>query len=101
MISTQPSHSAFYACVKRSSKWYQKVVFELILGTAIVNRYLLHRENCTTSTVTILQFRESFVHSFLLLEMSFEKSRERQIRKNVVAITLICVVNSASINFNQ
>ena len=28
--------SAYYTCLRRSIKWYRKVVIELILGTAIV-----------------------------------------------------------------
>jgi hypothetical protein len=46
--------------------------FELVFGTALVNSYLIYKENYTQSKVTILQFRESFVRS-LLLGMPFEK----------------------------
>ena len=39
---------------------------------ALVNSYLIYKENYAASKVTILQFRESLVRS-LLLGMSFEK----------------------------
>ena len=63
--------SAYYTCLRRSIKWYQKVAFELIFGTAVVNSYLIYKENYTTNNITILQFRESLVRS-LLLGMPFE-----------------------------
>jgi hypothetical protein len=58
--------SAYYTCLRRSIKWYRKVAFELIFGTAIVNSYLIYKENYATSDVTILRFRESLVQSLLL-----------------------------------
>jgi hypothetical protein len=48
------------------------VAFELVFGTALVNSYLIYKENYTESQVTILQFRESLVRS-LLLGMPIEK----------------------------
>ena len=47
------------------------MAFELIFGTAVVNSYLIYKENYTTNNITILQFRESLVRS-LLLGMPFE-----------------------------
>ncbi len=64
--------SAYDTCFRRSIKWYRKVAFELVLGTAIVNSYLIYKENYAASKVTIPQFRESLVQS-LLLGMPFEK----------------------------
>jgi hypothetical protein len=49
-----------------------QAAFELVFGTALVNSYLIYRENYAASKVTILQFRESLVQS-LLLGMPFEK----------------------------
>jgi hypothetical protein len=64
--------SAYYTCLRRSIKWYRKVAFELIFGTAIVNSYLVYREHYSTNSMTILKFRESLVRS-LLLGIPFEK----------------------------
>ena len=64
--------SSYYTCLSRSIKWYRKVAFELVFGTALVNSYLIYKENYATSNVTVLQFRESLVRS-LLFGMPFEK----------------------------
>jgi hypothetical protein len=64
--------SAYHTCLRKSIKWYRKVAFELVFGTALVNSYLIYKENYTESKVTILQFRESLVRS-LLLGMPMEK----------------------------
>jgi hypothetical protein len=64
--------SSYYTCLRRSIKWYRKVAFELLFGTALVNSCLIYKENYAASKVTILHFRESLVRS-LLLGMSFEK----------------------------
>ena len=58
--------SAYYTCLRRSIKWYQKVAFELIFGTSIVNSYLIYKENYATDNITILQFRKSLVQSLPL-----------------------------------
>ena len=58
--------SSYYTCLRRSIKWYRKVTFELLFGTALVNSYLIYKENYAASKVTILQFRESLVRSLLL-----------------------------------
>jgi hypothetical protein len=63
--------SAYYTCLRRSIKWYQKEAFELIFGTSIVNSYLVCKKNYATNNTTILQFRESLVRS-LLLDMPSE-----------------------------
>ncbi len=48
------------------------MTFELIFGTAIVNTYLIYKENYSRSDMTMPQFCESFVQS-LLLGMPFQK----------------------------
>ena len=58
--------STYYTCLRKSVKWYRKVAFELVFGTALVNSYLIYKENYAKSKVTILQFRESLVRSLLL-----------------------------------
>ena len=48
------------------------MAFELVFGTALLNSYLIYKENYAASKVTILQFHESLVQ-FLLLGMPFER----------------------------
>ena len=33
--------SSYYTCLRRSIQWYQKVEFELLFGTTLVNSYLI------------------------------------------------------------
>ncbi len=42
------------------------MALELIFGTAVLNSYLIYKENYATSNIQILQFRESLVRSLLL-----------------------------------
>ena len=64
--------STYHTCLRRSVKWYRKVAFELIFGTAVVNSYLIYNETYASSNIQILQFRESLARS-LLLGMPTEK----------------------------
>jgi len=63
--------STYYTCLRRSKKWYHKVAFEMIFGVLVVNAYLIYKEYYDTSSMTMLQFRESLVRS-LLLGVPFE-----------------------------
>ena len=58
--------STYYKFLRRSIKWYQKVVFQLIVGTAVVHSYLIYKENYATSNITILKSRKTLVRSLLL-----------------------------------
>jgi hypothetical protein len=64
--------STYYTYLRQSIKWYRKVAFELVFGTALVNSYLIYKEHYAANKITILQFRESLVR-FSLLGMPFEK----------------------------
>ena len=49
--------SAYYPCFRRSIKWYRKVAFELIFGTALVKELFdiqgkLHEKQSDHSTVS-------------------------------------------------
>ncbi len=74
--------SSYCTCLRRSIKWYRKVAFELVFGTALVNSYLIYKENYAASKVTILQFRKSLVWS-LLLGMLFEKMKPGPTQKSI------------------
>ena len=78
--------SAYYTCLRRSKKWYQKVAFEMIFEMSIVNAYLIYKENYDTSRTTMLQFRESLVRS-LLLDVPYEnlnlvRENVQQVKRN-------------------
>ncbi len=81
--------SAYYTCLRRSLKWYRKVAFELIFGTAIVNSYLVYKEHYSTNNMTILKFRESLVRS-LLLGIPFEELKPGPRQKSTSQVTNEC-----------
>ena len=58
--------STYYTSLRKSVKWYRKVAFELVFGTALVDSYLIYKENYAKSKGTILLFRENLVWSLLL-----------------------------------
>lgn len=58
------------------------MAFELVFGTALVNNYLIYKENYVIGKVTILQFRKSLVGS-LLLGKAFEKLKPGPIQKSI------------------
>ena len=41
-VDVSDQMSAYYTCVRKTVKWYRKVFFEIILGTAIVNSWYVH-----------------------------------------------------------
>ena len=73
--------STYHTCLRRSIKWYKKVAFELIFGTAVVNSYLIYKENYAASNIQILQFRESLVRS-LILGAPIEKLKPSPIQQS-------------------
>ena len=58
--------STYYTCHYRSKKWYQKVAFEMIFGMLLVSVYLIYKESYDTTSVIMLEFRETLVWSLLL-----------------------------------
>lgn len=51
---------AYNSCLRRGVKWYRKLAFELILGTAIVNAHILYCQ-VTNRKISITQFREEII----------------------------------------
>ena len=56
---------SYYSLLRKVKKWYKKAAFELLLGTAVVNLYILFNKFHTNKPISIKKFRESVVLSFL------------------------------------
>lgn len=57
--------SAYHSsCLRRSVKWYRKVAFDLLLNTAVVNALSLYKL-VTKTTISVTDFRESILNSWL------------------------------------
>lgn len=55
--------SSYYSPLRKIRKWYKKLAFELILGTAVVNSFLIFNKYHAKKTLSMKEFRESLVLS--------------------------------------
>jgi len=55
--------SSYYSPLRKIHKWYKKIAFELLLGTAVVNSFLLFNKYHAKKTLSMKEFRESLVLS--------------------------------------
>lgn len=53
--------------LRKGIKWYRKLAFEIILGSAVVNSYILYK-NVTKDNLSITEFREKVALSLLQIE---------------------------------
>ena len=51
--------SSYHTALRKTKKWYRKVAFELITGTAVVNAWVIYNKFISESTMPILAFKES------------------------------------------
>lgn len=56
--------SSYYSSLRKTVKWYRKIVMQLICGTAVVNAYYIHNQ-WGTRNMSILKFRESIINKLL------------------------------------
>lgn len=64
--------SSYYDCLRKTLKWYRKVVLELITGTAMVNSWIVY--NMTHDKIPMIDFREMVARG--LLEKNDSESEE-------------------------
>ena len=67
-IDVSDQMTSYHSCLRRSIRWYHKVIVEILLGTAVVNALVLcnerrSAEGCTIMSVT--QFRELLCKAML------------------------------------
>ncbi|KAI4455423.1 piggybac transposable element-derived protein 4 [Holotrichia oblita] len=72
-VDVSDQMSSYYTCLRMPSiKWYKKAVFEIMLGTAVVNAWVIYKQN-TGKKIDMLAFREHLVNAL------FEKEEEGDI----------------------
>ena len=59
--------SAYYSCLRKTIKWYRKVIIQLICGTSLANAWYIHKRWGTTN-MNMLQFREVIIDRLLANE---------------------------------
>lgn len=68
---------AYNTCLRRSLKWYRKLAFELLTGTAVVNAHILYKE-ITQNKISITEFRELVIEGLFKTEMAEEGAVETE-----------------------
>lgn len=56
--------ASYYSPLRKSIRWYHKVVFELLLNTAVVNARILFNK-LTKKNISMKNFREAIIEDFL------------------------------------
>jgi hypothetical protein len=69
-IDISDQMASYGSPIRRSVKWYRKVMFELLTNTAVVNAHAVHKRISTTP-MDIIKFREE-----LTLQILFRKTQE-------------------------
>lgn len=59
--------SAYYSSLRKTIKWYRKVIIQLICGTSLVNAWYIHKK-WGTKNMNMLQFREVIIDRLLTNE---------------------------------
>lgn len=63
--------SSYYTCLRKSIKWYKKVIFEIILGTCVVNALVIYNSHGLgrTKPLGMLAFREKLIEGLMKMQM--------------------------------
>lgn len=60
--------SSYSSPVRKSIRWYHKVATEIILGTSVVNAFIIYNTKTPQNKMSITQFREALVDQILGLD---------------------------------
>lgn len=63
-IDISDQMKAYNSSLRRGVKWYRKLAIELVVGSAVVNAYIIHQE-VTQNKMTITKFRESVIKDLI------------------------------------
>ncbi|CAH1995996.1 unnamed protein product [Acanthoscelides obtectus] len=76
--------SSYYTCIRKSIKWYKKVFFEILLGTCMVNSWVIYNYyGRNAKKLSMLQFREQVARGLLEEEDIEENIEPEDIAANV------------------
>lgn len=64
-IDLSDQMAAYGSALRRCTKWYRKLFFEVLWGTSIVNAHFLYYEYTRKSSLTITQFREEVIRGII------------------------------------
>ena len=62
-------------CLRRGTKWYRKLAVELLLGTALVNAFLVYKE-VTQNKLQVTNFREQLALALMKRDAKIHKNND-------------------------
>lgn len=66
-INRADQMAAYFNSLRKSTKWYKKIAFDILLGTAVVNTYSLYKD-VTENKMNITEFREELIEALFNLK---------------------------------
>ncbi|CAH1960999.1 unnamed protein product [Acanthoscelides obtectus] len=70
--------------LRKGVKWYRKLAFEILLGSAVVNAFILYK-TVTKAKISITEFRQKIALGMLQIEeVTVRKETENENRKHVL-----------------
>ncbi|KAI4469567.1 piggybac transposable element-derived protein 4 [Holotrichia oblita] len=66
---------AYSHCLRRGTKWYRKLAFEILVGSTIVNAHLVFKQ-VTQENISIIEFREKLCLSLLRISETTETTED-------------------------
>jgi hypothetical protein len=60
--------AAYHSVLRKGLKWYRKLAFELIFGTAIVNAWIIYNSRPNQNRLSITDFRKNLAKSLARIE---------------------------------
>lgn len=76
-IDLSDQMATYGSALRRCTKWYRKLVFEIIWGTSLVNAHFLYNEYTTNKKLTITEFREQVITAMLEKDVSADPTASR------------------------
>lgn len=81
-LSTQMA--SYFSPLRRSIKWYHRVMFETILSTSVVNALVLYKEVTKEACMEMATFREQIVKSLVPMPLTNTNSQSSNSDKHVL-----------------
>lgn len=80
-VDVSDQMSSYYSCIRKSVKWYKKVIFEVLLGTAVVNTWVVFNNfGDNPNKLDILQLRQR-IAAELIKEVNTDNEEEPEPRR--------------------
>ena len=102
-IDVSDQMSSYHSPLRKSIRWFHKVAMEFLLGTAVVNAWLLYNEHCRSVGLESRQLQIAGFREFLATSLLNAGSDRSVVESSHVASTAthflqVCIVHYAQIS---